>query len=91
MSDKLSMHCIVKGLVQGVWYRANTLEQAKQLGLTGWVRNLPDGTVEVIACGQRDRVLALHAWLQKGPPKAKVSEVIYEEIAWQDHDSFKVV
>ncbi len=90
MPDQLCIQCIVKGVVQGVWYRANTKDQATALGLRGWVRNLPDGSVEVLVCGEKDKVLQLHEWLKKGPPRAKVSEVIYAEIDWQDHDEFAV-
>jgi acylphosphatase len=74
MQDKVCIHCFVSGLVQGVWYRASTQEQAKKIGLTGWVRNLPDGRVEVMMCGDKTKVLAMHEWLRTGPPRAKVSD-----------------
>jgi acylphosphatase len=91
MAEKLAIHCVVSGLVQGVWFRASTQEAAKKLGLLGWVRNLPEGTVEVIACGDKEKVLQLHAWIQKGPPRAKVDNVTYEEITWQEFESFEVL
>jgi acylphosphatase len=84
MQDKVCIHCHVSGLVQGVWYRASTQEQAKKLNLTGWVRNLPDGRVEVMACGEKSIVLAMQEWLKDGPPRAKVSDVTYEEVDWKD-------
>jgi acylphosphatase len=68
----------VSGRVQGVWYRAATREQARRLGLTGYARNLPDGRVEVVACGENDTVDALQRWLWQGPPKAKVNSVTEE-------------
>ncbi len=87
---KVSIHCFISGKVQGVWFRASTQDKAKELGLTGWARNLPDGRVEVIACGDKDKVDQLHEWLKHGPELARVSEVIREEIAWQEHDRFGV-
>ncbi len=90
MSDKLCIHCFVSGRVQGVWYRASTQDQAKALGLTGWARNLPDGRVEVLACGERDNLQDLYAWLQIGPQLAEVKDVTYEELPWQEFDRFGV-
>lgn len=69
------MRCYVSGLVQGVCYRASTRHKAIELGLTGYARNLPDGRVEVLACGPRQGLEALEAWLWVGPPAASVSEV----------------
>ena len=90
MQDKICIHCFVSGLVQGVWFRAGTNDEARRLGLTGWVRNVPDGRVEVLACGDKEQVNALREWLQHGPPRAKVSEMTCEEIAWDEHDSFNI-
>lgn len=67
--------CVVTGRVQGVFFRAATREQALALGLSGYARNLPDGRVEVLACGTEGDVLSLCAWLQSGPPQAQVSNV----------------
>ena len=66
---------IVGGRVQGVFFRASTVEVAKSLGLTGWVRNNPDGTVEINAEGDEDRLKDLVKWCHKGPKHAKVSDV----------------
>ncbi|MDX9739994.1 MAG: acylphosphatase [Gammaproteobacteria bacterium] len=68
-------HCIVSGRVQGVSYRVLTRRKATELGLAGWVRNLPDGTVEVYAQGGPEAVAALREWLRAGPPGAKVAEL----------------
>ncbi len=88
---KSGMHCFVSGKVQGVWYRASTQEQAQSLGLTGWAKNLPDGRVEVLAFGEKDQLLVLHAWLKVGPELAKVTDVTYEEIAYvAEHERFGV-
>jgi acylphosphatase len=62
--------------VQGVYYRAAAQQRARQLGVTGNVRNLPDGRVEVLACGEPAAVEALCEWLWQGPPHAQVTEVI---------------
>lgn len=73
------VHCIVSGRVQGVFYRANTQLKAKKLGITGWVKNCDDGTVELMACGEPESIEHLIKWLQQGPPMAKVKKVIVEE------------
>lgn len=71
MNDNNScLHAVVHGRVQGVFFRASTQKKARALGLTGWVRNLPDGTVEVLAVGPRPALEALLAWLHEGPPLA---------------------
>lgn len=67
------------GRVQGVAYRASTVEEARAQGVTGWVRNLPDGAVELEAQGDEGRVSALLAWCAHGPPAARVARVQTEE------------
>jgi acylphosphatase len=66
---------VVSGRVQGVFFRASTSEEALRLGLTGHARNLPDGTVEVVACGDDAALADLERWLELGPPLAQVSRV----------------
>lgn len=80
----------ITGKVQGVYYRAATQSEAVRLGVTGWVRNLPNGDVEVLACGQAGRIDALLAWLWQGPPRAQVSAVEQEDTEREHHDSFEV-
>ena len=72
----------VSGRVQGVFYRGSAERQAKQLGLKGWVRNLSDGRVEMLAIGDEDDLDAIEKWLEIGPEYAKVTniEVINENI-----------
>lgn len=70
----------VRGRVQGVAYRASTHHQAQRLGLAGWVRNLPDGDVELEAQGEDAQVAALVAWCHRGPSLAKVTSVNVEEL-----------
>jgi acylphosphatase len=70
---------IVSGRVQGVFFRAWTREQADELGLRGWVRNRPDGTVEVLAHGDAETLSQLERKLHEGPPAAKVTGVDRQE------------
>ena len=72
---------IVTGRVQGVFYRASTRERALALGLVGYARNQPDGSVEVVASGADAALDALQGWLQQGPPAAQVERVTREEQA----------
>ncbi|SEQ67446.1 acylphosphatase [Amphritea atlantica] len=69
------LHAWVSGRVQGVWFRQSTLEVAQANGLTGWVRNLDDGRVEVMACGNEHGLMQLESWLSIGPELACVAEV----------------
>ena len=71
----LRIHAFVSGAVQGVSFRSTTIRIAKSLGIKGWVRNLLDGRVEVLAEGEKDKVNALIEFLKKGPPAAKVDNV----------------
>lgn len=72
--------CLVSGRVQGVWYRASTREQALKLALDGYARNLPDGRVEVVACGGRAELEQLEEWLWQGPPAAQVNAVECDDV-----------
>ncbi len=69
------IHLLIYGNVQGVFYRASTQEQARRLGLTGWVRNCPEGFVELIAEGEKNLIDELIRWCKHGPPRAQVSRV----------------
>lgn len=73
---------IVRGRVQGVFFRHSAMEEARSLGLTGWVRNLPSGDeAEIVAEGPRRNLQMLWAWAHTGPPGARVHEVSEE---WSD-------
>lgn len=88
--NKICIHSIVSGKVQGVFFRAETQKKALALGLKGWVKNLADGSVEIFACGERDPIMLLTEWLWEGPPKAEVSNVHWEERPWQEIRSFEI-
>jgi acylphosphatase len=81
---------VISGTVQGVFYRQSTKEMAKALELTGLVKNLPDGSVYIIASGSKVKLDMLVAWCRKGPPKARVTGIKVEEIALQQFDQFSV-
>lgn len=70
------LHIIVKGRVQGVYFRVFTQKQARKLNIKGYTRNLPEGHVEIFAIGDVQSLQALKAWCHKGPALAKVTEVI---------------
>lgn len=82
---------IVKGRVQGVFYRQNTLNQAQKRHLTGWVKNLENGDVELVVCGSEADVESLCQWLWQGPSAAKVTDVKMTEEPLQSFEDFKIV
>lgn len=84
--DKVAMHVLVSGHVQGVFYRQSTLEQAKVRGIAGWVRNLADGRVEALLVGSRNGVLDLETWMNQGPAMATVAEVHAEWVSLPEED-----
>lgn len=88
---QICMQAFVSGKVQGVFYRASTAQQAQRLGVTGWAKNLSDGRVEVVWCGEAAAVYELESWLRVGPPKAAVDSVKSSTIAWQTIDGFAVL
>lgn len=88
--DKVCIRAIVSGKVQGVFFRDSTCKKARELQLTGWVKNLSNGDVELVACGDRDSIMVLTEWLWDGPPSAEVSNVHWEEIEGEDHADFRM-
>jgi len=75
-------HVIISGRVQGVFFRANTVRAAQRSGITGWVRNKRDGTVEAVFEGEDDQVKAVLAWCRTGDPPARVSNL---QIDWEEY------
>ena len=78
MNMAVRAHLVVRGRVQGVWFRGSMQDEADRLGIAGWVRNRPDGTVEAEIEGERAAVDALIAWARRGPPGARVDDVSVE-------------
>jgi len=76
----MAKHLLISGRVQGVGFRYSMAEEAERLGVTGWVRNRRDGTVEAAVDGAPEAVDALIAWARRGPPSAHVTEVRISEI-----------
>jgi acylphosphatase len=81
---------IVRGRVQGVFYRQSTREKATELNINGFVRNLPDGSVYILATGDTDQLHAFVNWCWQGPKKAIVTDVQQEIRALQQFDSFRI-
>lgn len=77
---RVGRRCVVRGRVQGVYYRVSAQQQAQRLGLVGHAHNLPDGSVEVLACGEERAVLEFIVWLWQGPGAAKVADVTVEAV-----------
>eukprot|EP00933_Yihiella_yeosuensis_P045185 TRINITY_DN40510_c0_g1_i1.p1 TRINITY_DN40510_c0_g1~~TRINITY_DN40510_c0_g1_i1.p1 ORF type:complete len:131 (+),score=35.70 TRINITY_DN40510_c0_g1_i1:43-435(+) len=90
--ERVRAHAFVSGKVQGVFYRNNTVKQAQERSLSGWVRNLCDGRVELQAQGTKEQVEDLLRWCHDGPAKAKVKSV---DVSWVDPEedvgSFKKI
>lgn len=82
---------IVRGRVQGVFFRAATQREARRLGLTGWVRNRADGSVEILAEGDEGQLRQLGMWAEKGPSAARVDDV---NVRWRaysgDYPEFRI-
>ncbi len=75
-------HLRIYGIVQGVFFRSTMRDKAYELGVTGWVRNLPDGSVEAVIEGPEDKVKELIRWAHRGPPLARVEKV---EVEWEEY------
>lgn len=92
MTDTVCARFVVTGRVQGVNFRAATQGAARRLQLRGWVRNLSDGDVELVACGTAAAVDQLERWLWQGPPAARVTDVRREPRPATDvHAGFDIV
>jgi len=85
-----SIHLIIKGKVQGVFYRASTKEAADKLGLTGWVKNTIDGNVEAFATGTTEQLNQFTEWCRNGPRKAVVTEILITEKPEEIFNDFSV-
>jgi len=91
MTDTRRIHVIVEGRVQGVFFRAYTRNEAVRLGLTGWVRNRSDGSVEALVEGDKTAVEMMLEWFQQGSPHSKVAKVhVVEESPLGTTGTFEV-
>jgi len=81
---------IVSGVVQGVFYRENTRQAARDIGIRGRVRNLPDGTVEILAEGEEEKIRELEKWCYQGSPMSKVDNVQVSEAEFEDFREFNI-
>jgi acylphosphatase len=79
--EPVRAHVVVRGLVQGVFFRAEARDRARSLGLGGWARNVPDGTVEAVFEGPREQVETMIRWCRRGPSGASVDAV---EVEWEE-------
>ena len=85
-----TIQLIIKGKVQGVFYRASAKEKAEDLGLTGWVKNTPEGYVEIMATGEMDVLEKFITWCKKGPSRAIVTEVQLQSVNEKKFDRFRI-
>lgn len=81
----------IEGRVQGVWFRESTRREAERLGITGYAKNMQDGSVEVLACGDPDPLDVLSKWLEEGPPMARVSGAEWTTTRRQCPGSFETL
>lgn len=86
-----AVHFWVTGRVQGVYFRAHTKSRAEELQLTGWVRNLADGQVEGVACGENAAVQTFTEWLATGPERAHVTHLEVQPEAVADWSAFDIL
>ena len=89
MSDNKAVNALISGKVQGVWFRAWTVEQAQKRGLVGWVRNRNDGSVEALFAGPADKVDDMLQACRQGPPLAKVAGVAITPAPFPHNESFE--
>ena len=85
-----AIHILVHGRVQGVWFRAGTKERADELGILGWVKNRPEGTVEIHAEGEKSQLENFISWCRKGTPAANVTSLELSPISLQNFKSFEI-
>ncbi len=90
MMKTVTIHAIISGKVQGVFFRANTQQHAQELGVNGWIRNKNNGDVECVATGNEVIIEQFCEWLKHGPPTATVDSVKIKYIPVRDFEKFIV-
>ena len=86
----VAIHVRIKGLVHGVSFRSSMAQQASELGVRGWVRNVPDGTVEAFLEGDEINVRRVLQWAKTGPPRARVDKVVVAVVPLRNHRDFRI-
>lgn len=89
--NKTCIRCYVEGRVQGVFYRAAARKKALELGLTGWAKNLSDGRVQILVCGDFEKVEEFRNWLWDGSERSEVTDVVVDEVTWEEYEDFEVL
>lgn len=87
----ITLHLIVKGKVQGVFYRASAKEKAKKLGVNGWVKNTEEGNVEIVCEAAEDKIIDFVNWCKSGPGSAKVESIDVNEIEPGNFNGFEII
>jgi acylphosphatase len=87
----MTVHLLIQGKVQGVYYRASAKDVAEQLRLSGWIRNTKDGDVEAMATGDEDGINEFIEWCKKGPRRAEVTKVVISEKPAEQFFGFTIV
>jgi len=88
---KSTVHVVISGRVQGVWFRVSTKQKAEQLGVTGWVKNTADGKVEALFEGDKKHIQEMIDWCHQGPPSAQIDHVeITEQSSSNGFDGFSI-
>ncbi|MEL6116988.1 acylphosphatase [Photobacterium sp. SP02] len=90
----MSQICVlvrVTGHVQGVGFRFHTAHEGLKIGVSGYAKNLPDGSVEVLACGKAEKVEQLVDWLTSGPRTSRVDSVSRDDLEWRAIDGFEII
>jgi len=83
-----TVHLLIKGKVQGVYYRVSAKKIAEEYGITGWIKNTKEGDVEAVAGGSNEAVTNFIEWCKKGPRNASVTDVIITDMAIESHETF---
>ena len=86
-----TVNLLIKGKVQGVFYRASARDKAVELGITGWVKNTQDGNVEIVASGGKESLKEFIEWCHEGPSRAKVTAVTVTEMVTNNFPGFQIL
>ena len=85
-----TVHLVIKGKVQGVYYRASAKEKANELGIKGWIKNTPGGDVEIMAGGNKEQLEKFIEWCRRGPKHAEVIDVVVTEGEEENLNDFSI-